>query len=648
VAKIDEIPIEELEQARLRLAACLPPILTNEIHRGDWGARPVCIDLEWHTDKCKCGVKDRPDGALECVGVGNETLVSQFWWQDLDVFTQHSVKAWVEYLVRHHPVLYHGGIADLKKLRENGFDITVECHDDLNDTMLADAVINSEGEHTLFYLTANYGSLPQHKHLQKYAPKEYNAGDLVETCVVWAELVEQFKKDPDAWRVYVTMSLAFLSQQLESDEGGLRVDKTRPLPLYDKFSTKAAQGQALANAAVGHAILLSSPEQVMHELYNVREFPVQRTRDKVATSNKDAIAFLRKSVGTEWDAEDEPSLAEAWSNIEAGGDPFLEAKYLYSGAAHSLSNYVMPFLLTEGEDESFRILGVRDRIYPECRVHSQASGRHGYVQPPMTQFRGVVELQVTPDVGFCWIGHDWSNIETWHLGALARDPLILMAKALAWDTHTVNFCDGTGTPYPPKMTKAIHTCPCSDCTAWRREFNWQGDEDLRRTFFKRFVYRLHYRGLPENCGDIPGARALKMDVGRLIQASEMYLAKHRPIRDYWAAVDDQVDREGLVRTFMGRPRRLESEYRNARLREASNHGMQGGVADIYITTAIAVKARAPWARLMYGKFDSQWWQVPNGRRLEFASIYAPIVEREFNVNGQRISYPASYKLREAA
>jgi DNA polymerase I-like protein with 3'-5' exonuclease and polymerase domains len=82
------------------------------------------------------------------------------------------------------------------------------------------------------------------------------------------------------------------------------------------------------------------------------------------------------------------------------------------------------------------------------------------------------------------------------------------------------------------------------------------------------------------------------------------------------------------------------------MREACNHPMQGGVADIYITTALAVKEAAPWARLVYGAHDSQWWEMPGYRREEFEALYRPIVEREYVIRGRRVRFPADYKYKE--
>ena len=68
-----------------------------------------------------------------------------------------------------------------------------------------------------------------------------------------------------------------------------------------------------------------------------------------------------------------------------------------------------------------KILGAKDRIFPEVRLHVQETGRHSYVNPPLSQYRGELLGLIAPDPGTVWVGHDWSNIETWLLGYLARE-----------------------------------------------------------------------------------------------------------------------------------------------------------------------------------------------------------------------------------
>jgi DNA polymerase I-like protein with 3'-5' exonuclease and polymerase domains len=121
------------------------------------------------------------------------------------------------------------------------------------------------------------------------------------------------------------------------------------------------------------------------------------------------------------------------------------------------------------------------------------------------------------------------------------------------------------------------------------------------------------------------------------------MAGHEAIIRYWAKVEAQAEKYGVVRTFCGRPRRLTSQFRNARIREACNHPVQGGVSDIYTETALMVKRAAPWARLVYGSHDAQTWQVVADRADEFRAVAEPIVHRPIRVNGIDMVFPAEFK-----
>jgi DNA polymerase I-like protein with 3'-5' exonuclease and polymerase domains len=602
----------------------------------------VAIDCEW-----------APYEPL--IGVGNEQGVVQFFIDRLPPKLLPFIEALLDNLACRCPVVMHNAKADLGFLKSRGFNVT--WHQGLEDTMLAHAVLEAEDEHTLERLCVRYGKLPNHKHLAETDLSVYNAGDVYETAAIWPEFVRQFSLDPAAEWVYRDQSLRLIPEQMEFEEHGIRLAQAKLPPLIERFEAQRQAAQRLAEATSGWPLNLASPQQLQHGLYTVAGLPPQYAKEipgqePKLTADADALAALRRAAGIEWDSDEIPTLAGALAKIEAGSDPLVEARWLFAGAQQALSHYLTPMLDAKGQP--------RERIYPEWKIHTQASGRHSYtgirgqkasdarVGVPIQQLKGELDTLIIPDEGTLWIGWDWSNVETWLLGGLAGDELILAAKEAEWDTHTLNLCDLLGQPYPPKLTKAIHTCPCAECAAWRESMRWQGSDDPRRTFAKTAIFRTHYKGNPAHMGDIPGARVLGFDGERMVEAIGNYLDKHHWIPEWWARMEEQIDRYRVVYTFMGRPRRLTSDSKWARYREGCNHPLQGGVADLYNTTLLLIRDAAPWLRLAHGRHDAQWWVCPEGREEEAWAIVKPIVTRTLDVHGRPMAFPASWKRKEAA
>jgi DNA polymerase I-like protein with 3'-5' exonuclease and polymerase domains len=576
----------------------------------------VCVDCEWREDS-----DGRP--VLTEIGVGNDKVVVHVDWALLNSADRDRTIRWFVKMIAERPVVIHNAAADIKVLRRAGFPLVESAFFRLEDTMLAHAVLHSEEDHDLGYLIAEYRLGAEHKDLRLVdgAREVYNAADVVRTAELFEKCIgPELLLDRQAARVYREQSLPFMWLAMESEEAGIAVDPVLPPLLYEKYDVKREQARRLLIAYAGWPANIASPADMKHLLYNIERMPFQfkkgagrRPTPEDITADKDAISALRRSFGTEWDPDVAPTLASTWQSIEEGGHPALEARYLFMGAQQAVSHYIEPLLKDDGT--------ARERIYPECRVHVQASGRVGYVRPALPQLKGELLDQLLPDEGHVWIGHDWKQIEVRLLAVLADDRVYLDAFDRGEDIHGLN----ARAIFPVVGSKEL--------------------EEIRRRWIKAFAFRLHYRGKPENAGDIPGTRALGLDALSLIVASERYLARHPALAPYWATVEAEADANRCVRTFMGRPRRLTGWSKSARNREASNQPMQGGVSDIFITTALAVKRAAPWARLVFGAYDSHWWQVPAEREMAFLALYVPIVEREFVINGKAVRFPADYKRR---
>lgn len=301
---------------------------------------PFVIDCEW---------QEEAPYALTTVGIGNCKAVVQISWDKLDDFERVEARAKVEELVRTTTIIYHNSVADIRKLVESKFDVPFEAHENLEDTMLADAVLHSEEAHDLGDLNRRLGKLPDYKHLRLVAPREYNAADIVATYLIWEHgLKLALAADPRAEMVYRGMSVPFIPIIIEGEEAGVRVDPAVALALREKYTEKVGQARALARAFTGDPIFnLASPDHMKHWLYNVYGLPEQREKaygqtPAKATTDKDAIATLRRLHGTEWDEGEEPTLEVALANMEAGGHGLIEAKVLFGGASQRLGHYVLP------------------------------------------------------------------------------------------------------------------------------------------------------------------------------------------------------------------------------------------------------------------------------------------------------------------
>ncbi len=212
------------------LEKALPPVhLVNE--GGDLSAAMrtlqgrICLDLEWNPDS----------GELELIGLGNRASCVQIDWLSMGREMREATRLDVMAVLKRRHVVIHNADSDIRKLRANGFPISgPENFLRLDDPMLAHAVLHSEDEHTLEYLSLIHGILPPHKHLQWVigAASVYNAGDLVQTVAVWDALDRELTADPQARLIYEAMSLPFLWLAIESEEAGIRIAPGVPERLF--------------------------------------------------------------------------------------------------------------------------------------------------------------------------------------------------------------------------------------------------------------------------------------------------------------------------------------------------------------------------------------------------------------------------------
>lgn len=617
----------------------LPPytVLAHATNLDDWMTRArrapfLAIDTEYH----------RVTKDLHLVGVGypgmTHSLIVDYRDSRYPLFFYD-----LRSVLREVPVVFQNQLADLPQLEKLG--IAYSDYKFVHDLMLAHAVLWSELPHTLEFIASVTSDYQKLKHLQSTAYYLYLHGDVLATINGWQAIQRQFALDPQSHNIYLTQSCRIMPGLLKTKQRGVRVNQERVLPAYHDYTTRLEAAAQVALAGVGWPILLGSAKQVQHYCYVQQGYPVQKNKKtKTRTVAADAIAVLRSRLDPAPDLEQEErdglDLVQILARIEQGADPILEARALYMAAQQARSHYILPlFQGVTKKTRDFRTLALHERIYPDQKIHAQASGRWSTTDPPLAQLPVDLRDIIYPDEGNVWLGWDWDQIELRINAGLTNDAPSLEAFAQGWDIHTLNACDIFNIPWPPHLAEP-HTHPLAE--EWRSFHHWKGKDDARRVFAKRFVYRLDYGGEPQNAGDIPGAKLLGKARAGLVRASNNYLLAHPAKAAARREIARQAQETRQVRTFMGRLRVLMGHPGDI-ARAAMNHPMQGGVADIFNTTFVELQQRCPWLTYVYGMHDSQWWACPRSQVVATWPILRHVVARAWIINGQSVETPATFK-----
>lgn len=597
----------------------------------------VVIDTEYRPGK-------HYGGELHTIGMGWRQPDGQIVgfqidrWQRLDHASRLAFGQALARMARTNRIVFQNTLADAHLLADwCGFRFPDDYLAGYDDTMLAHAVLWSEWPHGLDFLESMYSPYPRMKHLSGEDPLLYNWGDVLSTLVVWEHLARELAVDPLSERVYREQSLRLLPELFRAKRRGIRVNGPRIGPAISETQTKIEQAQRIAQAHLGWPINLGSSDHLQHYLYDVLGLKVQtHKKTRRPTIDSDAVAVLRNLIGVAPDEREEEeglTYEEAIQRISVGADPILEARVLYAGALQIQSHYLAP---------AQRALEDDGRFYPDQLIHAQANGRWSTNDPPLAQLPSDLRDIVCADSGYVWLGWDWDQIELRINAELSGDMPSIEAFANGWDVHTLNACDLFGLPYPPDR-RDPHTS--AECAAWREVTSWQGKDDLRRVFAKRFVYRLDYGGDPARAGDIPGAKALGLTSSLLVRASNRYLAQHPQKAEWRRQIAMDATQTRISRTFAGRRRRLLGDGKKA-IREAFNQPMQGGVVDVFNTTFVQITEQFPWLEYAYGMHDSQNWACPLERIGETILPLRQLVTQVWDINGVKTRFPATFKPKE--
>jgi uracil-DNA glycosylase family 4 len=613
----------------------------------------LAIDTEYHED------------FLTIIGIG---VRNKEFMAVLSVDWQHStwqVRNWLKLklhaLCAEHPVVFHNAMADIPILKKN-LGIPYHGYKQIDDTMLAHAVLWSELPHTLDFLESIYGQYGKFKHLQGTNELLYNYGDVVTTDLAWRALRRSLDGDTGAATVYRQQSIALIPILLGAEERGIRVNTTRVLVFFNKYQGVMKELRDLASLHVGYSINLNSGVQLKKYLYDERSLPLQISRKtKTPTTDDDAIALLRTIHGPVFDTTKEFTLDQddekhysLLARLEAGAEPILECRALWASIWQIINNYIIGLANgVYGEDNDNRRRKARakyweagllsnqivDRVRPNFAIHAQKNARWSTTKPPLAQLPSDMRDLVCPDHDEVCISWDWSAIEPRILQALTGSIILRRAFDEGIDLHTWTACMMFGYPLPTNLIDP-HKSP--DCAEWRASINWLGKEDPRRIFAKQGRYEMWYGGVGSNAAKAAAQFGLKpvairMALDKLLTSDPAYYA-------WRTRYTEEIKRTSIARTFMGRPRRFLSTGQD-KIREALNYPMQGAVSDIFNTTVVMISQQFPELRWGWGMHDSQKWYVKREKLTQnLFNHLRSVVERARVINGQLTAFPADWEI----
>ena len=302
-------------------------------------AEYVVIDTEF----------DRDTKSLFLMGLGakhGEAFTGlQFQWIH-GIAKRTAFTAALRNIIRRVPIVFHNAMADLPVI-EQATGIAYREYRQVEDTMLAQAVLYSEWPHDLEFCDSLCGKHTKLKHLSDTNALLYNWGDVLSTQYVHEWNLREFQRDPASERIYREQSLRLYAPRLEALADGIAVNQPRVQELLTLYGARKIAAQRIAQAYVGYPINVGSDKQLKYWLYQRGALAVQKNKQtKQASIGKDAIAVLRRQF-YDFDPDDEKdglTPEQVQRNIAQGAHPLLEARALYAGASQMMSHYLHPLL----------------------------------------------------------------------------------------------------------------------------------------------------------------------------------------------------------------------------------------------------------------------------------------------------------------
>ncbi|HBC42190.1 MAG TPA: DNA polymerase I [Pseudanabaena sp.] len=443
------------------------------------------------------------------------------------------------------------------------------------DTMIASYVINPEASHKLDDLamdllqirTVSYktlvGKLKSIAEVDIPSVAQYCGMDTYITYRIQPILQEKLKVVPELWKLFQNVEMPLESILAEMEWHGIRIDKDY-LGVFSKELEKDLDALAIAAyAEAGQEFNLNSPKQLSEILVELLGEKFTKKSRKSKTGYSTDVAVLNKLEG------EHPLI-----------DTILENRTL----AKLKSTYVdaLPSLIQPKTG----------RVHTDFNQTVTATGRLSSSNPNLqnipirTAFSRRIRAGFLPQEDWILMAADYSQIELRILAHLSQEPELMRAFNAGEDVHRVT----------------------AQLLLEKEEVNSE-----ERRLAKIINYGVIY-GM--------GAQKFSRDIGVPVKQAKQFIEKfnqrYERIFTYMQSVEVEAERDGYVKTVLGRRRYFRNlkdmtgYQKAALLRSAVNAPIQGTSADIVKLAMLRVHEilKDYQAQLLLQVHDELVFEVP--------------------------------------
>lgn len=521
------------------------------------------------------------------------------------------------------PLIFQNAPFDVNFLRDNGYDITMECVAD--DTLLVHHAVDPEQPHRLDYITSIYGVTPYWKDalagregtlatMPQLTLRRYNLRDCIVLWQVLPPMLEDLKKMESSYRVYREESLPLLEATSQMKRNGIYLNKEAQATVKKELAAtvKRLDAELRQIADLPPEFSLSSDTDLRLFLYGHKakkynkadELEKKKPGTKVYEECRQMAAIVNNTHSiyhppgfrprTTKEAKVPQVDEQARLGLRVAAQNRLEelASFRRPTEKHAMERQTIERLLLWLEKygeyaQATKLLstytdyktGIDGRVHPTFLVHGTATGRFSSKNPNFQNLpkgNPIIRRMFTVEDESWWIvSADYSNLEVAVLAYVSGDQrlidIIEEGRNLHDENNRILFPDLT--PDHPL---------------------WKAGRDAAKVFqFGGISYGGGPREIYEKV--LLKAPKLRLTFADFKRALDRWMEEHPGYRE-WAEKQkhDVLDPKGpmyrKVMTFAGRMRRCYGSNRDIE-KIALNTPIQGGAAHIINAATIRIERR---------------------------------------------------------